>query len=65
MALPNVHINPTVPTPVDRMLVCMCSMATCFQNAQYEKKLSCYAYLFIINEMVHKIPLPTLHMFLN
>lgn len=32
-------------------------MATCFQNAQYE--ISCYAYLFIINEMVHKIPLPT------
>lgn len=28
MALPNVHINPTVPTRADSMLVCVCSMAT-------------------------------------
>lgn len=36
MALPDVHMKPTVPTPGESVGVC--SMATCFQNAQFNMK---------------------------
>lgn len=41
MALPNVHINPTILTPAGSVLRVVCSMATCFQNT-----ISCHAHLF-------------------
>lgn len=36
MALPDVHMKPTVPTPGESVGVC--SMATCFQNARFNMK---------------------------
>lgn len=43
MALPDVHMEPTVPTPAESICGYVCPMATCFQNAQFniEKKLLC------------------------
>lgn len=43
MALPDVHMEPTVPTPAESVCGCVCPMATCFQNAQFniEKMLLC------------------------
>lgn len=44
MALPDVHMEPTVPTPAESVcLWCVCPMASCFQKAQFniEKKLLC------------------------
>lgn len=42
MALPNAHVNPTVPTLAHSVSVY--SMAACFQNAQCEK-VDCNVYL--------------------
>lgn len=43
MALPDVHMKPTVPTPAESVCGCVCPMTSCFQNAQFniEKKLLC------------------------
>lgn len=64
MALPDVHINLAVPTPADRMLVYVLWLLAS-KTHNLIGKVSCYAYLFIISEMVHKVPLPTPLRFLN
>lgn len=57
MALPDVHIQIPLSPPQLIVCVCVCSMATCFQNAQFSRK-SCYAYVFITSEMAHRMLLP-------
>lgn len=58
MALPDVHMKPTVPTPGESVGVC--SMATCFQNARFNMKKVAMP-IFTTNEMAHKTTLHTCH----
>lgn len=55
MALPNVHINPTILAPAGSVLRVVCSMATCFQNTI---RVSCHAHLFYHQRHSSQNPTP-------